>query len=101
MYQTLSSGLRETGPQEKGKSLRRGEDLEMLSPRHEAGAFWVGRCGLQACYCPESEDAHKPTVKAQSSNNVMWNKALPNDPEQSNLSGILRYDDQQRMLKLP
>lgn len=65
MYQTLSSGLRETGPQEKGETSG-GEDLEMLTPRHEAGAFWVGRCGLQACYCPESEDAHKPTVKAQS-----------------------------------
>lgn len=31
MYQTLSSGVRETGPQEKGKSLGGGEDLEVLS----------------------------------------------------------------------
>lgn len=88
MYHTLSSGVRETGPEEKGKSP--GWRLGRVKPRAEADALWVG-----ALACRHATAQARLKMLANQCQGCRQQQrdaeeAYPNDPEQKNLSGILR-----------
>lgn len=54
MYPILSPGVRKTGPQER----------EIPPGKEDRRRCFLGRrFGLEACCCPDSADAHEPTVR--------------------------------------
>lgn len=61
MYPILSPGVRKTGPQER--EIPPGEeDVKALS-LFRRRCFLGRRFGLEACCCPDSADAHEPTIR--------------------------------------